>query len=127
MDEITEPFGTKVCGTVDLMLVYCEGKKLDLDEQLADSVAIELDPNGNHVLTMVLLDHRADAARNLPTHHRASVILKIRDSCRPFCTLIDVTDEQWRRLVSFAERNDHLDEAGRVKPQLVEQPEEATR
>lgn len=97
---------SRYCGTVDMMLLYVEAKKLGLNRNLPDEVAMDLDPDGNHVLTVLLADHRADPARGLPTHHRASVILKMRGSAVPRTALLDVTDAYWTRLYTHEETVD---------------------
>lgn len=90
-------------GTADLVQLYVTAKNLDLNRKLPDSTAANLDPNGIHVLTTVLLDHRANPARGLPLHHRVYGVVKMRDSARPFFVFMDVTAEHWEKLYSREE------------------------
>jgi hypothetical protein len=113
----------RVTGTVDLMLLYVAAKKLDLNRNLPDGVAANLDPNGNHVLTTVLLDHQAHPARNLPRHHRVSVIVKLRDTMKPFCAFLDVTAEHWAKLYTREETRELMVEGEplELRPRLLEE------
>jgi len=113
----------RVAGTVDLMLLYVAAKKLGLNRNLPDNVAANLDPNGNHVFTTVLLDHRAHPARNLPRHHRMSVIVKLRGTMKPFCAFLDVTAESWEKLYTRGEVREMMVEGEPLKlePRLLEE------
>lgn len=114
---------SRIAGTVDLMLLYVAAKKLDLNRNLPDNVAANLDPEGNHVLTTVLLDHRAHPIRNLPRHHRTSVLIKLRDSGKPLCAFLDVTAESWAKLYTRDETRE-LEVPGRLlklEPRLLEE------
>lgn len=113
----------RVAGTVDLMLLYVAAKKLDLNRNLPDNLAANLDPNGNHVFTTVLLDHQAHPARNLPRHHRTSVIVKVRDTMKPFCVFLDVTAESWEKLCTREESRELQVEGELLKlePRLLEE------
>lgn len=93
----------RVAGTADLMQLYVTAKNLGLNRNLSDDVAATLDPNGNHVFTVVLLDHRAHPLRGLPLHHRVYAVMKLRDSTQPFREIMDVTAEHWEKLLSLEE------------------------
>lgn len=117
-----EPYASKACGTADLLTIYTRARKLDLNRQLDDASAANLDPHGVHVLTLILLDHRAHESRNLPLHHRTSALLKMRGSGRPLAVLLDLTDEQWQKLPKLREANVEIGREGRLRPRLVDEP-----
>jgi hypothetical protein len=103
MSEIVVRLGDiRVTSTVDLMQLYVDAKKLEFRRNLPDGIASNLDPHGNHVLTLVLTGHQAK-----PPHHRASVLVKLRDSGRPFCAFLDVAAETWLKLFTTDEAKDH--------------------
>ena len=58
-----------------------------------DLLAVVLDPKGVNLFHLVLADHQADPARNLPTHHRYHVSAKITDQREPEEFFLDVADE----------------------------------
>jgi hypothetical protein len=119
---------SRVANTVDLMQLYVDAKKAGFNRNLPDGIAANLDPNGNHVFTLVLLDHQADPSRNLPTHHRLSVLVKLRDTGRPYCDFLDVAADAWPKLYTLAEGKCHpSDEHGRLMlpSRLVAELEEA--
>lgn len=102
MTEI--PLGeTRCANTADMLTMYNTARKLDLNRNLEPATVAALDTQGVHVLTMILVDHQADSSRQLPTHHRTSTLLKIRDSGKPLAVFLDVTDEQWQRLLTLSE------------------------
>lgn len=113
---------SRIAGTVDLMLLYVAAKKLDLNRNLPDEVAMDLDPNGNHVLTTILLNHQAHPIRNLPSHHRVTVLVKTRDSMKPYCALMDVTVESWLKLYTRDETREMMVEGQplELQPRLLE-------
>lgn len=112
----------RVIGTVDLMMLYVTAKKQGLNRNLPDAVAANLDPGGNHVLTTVLLDHRTNPSRNLPRHHRVSVLVKQRDSNRPFCGFLDVVETDWVKLYTREETRSLMVEGQPLElaPRLVD-------
>lgn len=102
MNEI--PLGeTRCVNTVDMLTLYNTARKLNLNRNLEPATVTALDPDGVHALTMILVDHQAYANRGLPTHHRTSTLLKIRDVDKPLAVFLDVTDEQWRQLLTLSE------------------------
>jgi len=117
---------SRVAGTADLMQLYVDAKKAGFNRNLPDEIAANLDPDGNHVFTLVLLDHRADPSRNLPTHHRVSALIKLRDSGRPFCVFLDLAADAWPKLYTMDESKAHpRDELNRLRlpMRLVEMEE----
>lgn len=102
----------RVASTTELMLIVTDARLLGLNRQLAHDVGPMLDPDGFHVLSMVLPDHHADPSRRLPTHHRVAILAKLTGSSVPYQQLIDVLDvhwdclmtmEQWREAQAVAE------------------------
>lgn len=103
--------------TVDMLALYATAKALDLDRNLEPATVAALDPRGVHVLTLILVDHRADESRGLPTHHRTSTLLKTNDSGKLLAVFLDVTDEHWRRMLTLREA-ETLPEYAAVTPGL---------
>jgi hypothetical protein len=71
-----------------------------------------LDPNGNHIASLILWGHNADSAHKF--HHRARVLCKIIDHDKPVMVLLDIADEDWARLHTPAEFKDAADSVGGV-------------
>jgi len=94
---------SRCANTIDMLTLYSTARTLDLNRNLEPATVAALDLQGVHVLTLVLLDHRAAASRRLPLHHRTSTLLKLRDRDKPFAVFLDVTDEQWRKLLTLEE------------------------
>lgn len=94
---------SRCANTIDMLTLYSTARTLDLNRNLEPATVAALDLQGVHVLTMVLVDHRAAASRQLPLHHRTSTLLKLRDRDKPFVVFLDVTDEQWRKLLTLEE------------------------
>lgn len=88
----------RVLGTPQLLALIKEGNDLGLNRQL-DYYTVErdADPEGIHVLGMVLPFHQAYDA--FPPHHRVQVYIKVKDSMEPVVAYLDVTDEKWDRLI----------------------------
>lgn len=108
MSETITPFKTFVgesrcVNTADMLRLYDTASTLCLNRNLEPATAQYLDPEGVHVLTLILVNHQAHASRELPLHHRTSTLLKIRDSAKPLAVFLDVTDEQWQRLLTLSE------------------------
>lgn len=94
---------SRCANTIDMLTLYGTARKLDLNRNLEPATVAALDTRGVHVLTLILVDHQADASRGLPVHHRTSTLLKLRDSEKPHAVFLDVTDEQWQRLMTLRE------------------------
>lgn len=114
---------SRVAGTADLMMLYVAAKKLRLNRNLPDEAAMDLDPNGNHVFTTVLLNHQAHPARNLPRHHRTAVLVKMRGSTKPFCAFMDITAASWAKLYTRDETRELMVEGEplELRPRLLEE------
>lgn len=105
MNETTAAaLGESRCvNTADMLTLYNTARVLDLNRNLEPATVAALDTRGVHVLTLILINHQADASRQLPAHHRTSTLLKIRDSDKPVAVFLDVTDEHWQRLLTLWE------------------------
>lgn len=55
-----------------------------------------LDPDGVHVLDLLLYGHNMDS--NMPLHHRTRVQVKQPGTDEPAEVMLDVADADWRRL-----------------------------
>jgi hypothetical protein len=86
----------KVCNTEDLRHLANVAKRHDLNRQMP--AGLDLDPDGNHVLSLVLWGHNAEASPAL--HHRVLVLAKVRGSMEPETFHLDVLDRDWRRLLT---------------------------
>lgn len=83
----------RVVDTPTLKGLVALADALELNRIPSDAVMDALDPNGFHVLSLVLYGHNMDTAEVL--HHRALVLIKVRDSDEPVETYLDVPDEKW--------------------------------
>jgi len=66
------------------------------------TVMENVDPDGWHVLDMILFGHEVEDTSR-PHHHRASAFLKMAGSNRPFVVYLDVVNEWWERLPTYKE------------------------
>lgn len=98
---------SRVAGTVDLMQLFVEAKKAGFEKNIPDGVAANLDENGNHVLTLV-----QTYVHGATPHFRISVLVKLRDSGKPYCALLDVAADRWPLLLLLRDTQP-LDENGR--------------
>jgi hypothetical protein len=119
---------SRVAGTADLMQLYVDAKKTGFSRNLPDGIAASLDPDGNHVFTLVQVDLKTDPSRELPTHHRLSVLVKLRDTGRPYCDFLDVAADAWLKLYTRDEAKAYPhDEQGRLRlPLRLVEMEEVT-
>lgn len=86
----------RVCNTDDLVVVTDNSRKAGLNRHLLPDGIASLDPDGVHVLNLVLWGHNADTAPRL--HHRVIALLKVSGFTDPVTTTIDVLDSDWVRL-----------------------------
>jgi hypothetical protein len=87
----------RVCNTADLRLL--SSRSTDSHRIPAD-VNERLDPEGSHVLNLVLWGHNVDNPDN-DLHHRVRVLAKLsgtNEPSEPF--LLDIRDTDWKRLMT---------------------------
>lgn len=83
--------GFRVCTTDTLRVLAAEAETLHLNRQIV--VPDDIDPDGTHMLLMVLYGHNMDQASTL--HHRCQVWMKMKDTGVPDTVLLDVTAAAW--------------------------------
>ena len=74
------------------------GDQYDFNRQLAPDVLDKLDPEGKHVLMIIVYDHDRSGRPDIvddPMHHRCLIYLKLKDQDKPAQAFIDVTDEDY--------------------------------
>lgn len=102
----------RCANTADILAMYNTARAFNLERNLEPATATALDPEGAHVLTLIMENHQAIMERETPAHHRTSTVLKIRDSGKVLAVFLDVTDEQWRQLLTIEEAdalpNEHV-------------------
>lgn len=86
----------RVVDTPTLRKLVRIADKLELNRIPSDEVMARLDPDGFHVLSLILYGHNMDSAPVL--HHRALVLIKVTDSDDPVEVALDVPDAQWTGL-----------------------------
>lgn len=89
----------KVCNTDDLAYLIHAAKRHNLNRQASVGFIKELDPNGNHVLSLMLYGHNMDVPGTL-LHHRVQVLCKVKGEIMPMTLMLDVLDSDWGRLPS---------------------------
>jgi len=62
-----------------------------------EALAANIDPDGLHVLSLVLLGHNADAT-GVPFHHRTRVMMKPKGADLPEIAYLDLSDTDWTAL-----------------------------
>lgn len=89
----------RVCNTRTLRALNASAVRNEFNRALGDEfMETEVDPDGIHVLGLALWGHNADTAPIL--HHRADVLIKIRDTDIPVRAFLDVSDEDWQALMT---------------------------
>lgn len=91
----------KVCNTTDLRVLNAKANRARLNRTI-NLDAIDVDPDGNHVLHMVLFGHNMDSTA---LHHRARVLIKTVGTMDPTEALLDILDEDWNRLTGIDPTN----------------------
>lgn len=66
--------------------------------QISDECISKLDPNGWHVLTLLLWGHNMDHSPIL--YHRTEVLMKFTGDYDAHQELLDVTDTDWTTLIT---------------------------
>lgn len=100
--KTTDTGTMKICTTEDLKRLARRAEALHLNRQI--EVPEDIDPDGVHVLGMVLYGHNMDAGgHGSLLHHRTRLYMKVRDSMDPVEAFLDVLDDDWRMLQSAPE------------------------
>lgn len=87
----------RVLNTEDLRIIDAHGHQHHLNRVL-DLDHVDLDPDGAHLLILVLYGHNMDNP-GYPLHHRCRLLAKTLDHDEPLIELVDVLDTDWARLV----------------------------
>ena len=83
----------RVCNTEDLRLLVKVAKRNGFNRI---PILPDLDPDGGHVVSIVLFGHNMDQSSVF--HHRCRVLCKVLDEDNPVEIMLDVRDEDFRRL-----------------------------
>jgi hypothetical protein len=96
--------GLRVATTEILTNLNMLARKYHLNRQLSDSCIDSLDPDGFHVLELVLYGHNMDFAPVL--HHRAMLHMKFAGRIKPETAFLDIPDEVWQTLPAWDDIKD---------------------
>lgn len=89
----------RVVNTADLKVLNSKAVLGGMNRALSDAAVAALDPDGLHVLDLVLYGHNMDST---VLHHRTRVLFKLVGSDAPAEAFLDVLDEDWKRLRTAA-------------------------
>lgn len=94
--------GNRALNDMQIREVIADGARYDLNRQLSDRITAKLDPDGTHILSLMLYGHNMDWDTTRPLHHRAYALLKLKDRGPddPYTLMLDITDQRWRSLPS---------------------------
>lgn len=84
----------RVCTTPTLRILEANGVALGLNQRI--QVPEDIDPDGAHLLIMLLFGHNMDAGTEM--HHRVQVYMKRKDSDEAIIALMDIMDDDWQAL-----------------------------
>jgi hypothetical protein len=103
--------------TTDILCHLNEvARRNNFNRQLSDVCIDSLDPDGFHVLELVLYGHNMDSAPIL--HHRAMLHMKFAGRTEPETALLDIPDEVWQTLPAWDDIKDKY--RGMLKDALAE-------
>lgn len=88
----------RICNTEDLRLLLRHASQKGFNRQAPEVSDMDLDPDGKHILGLLLYGHNIDSAAVL--HHRVRLLVKITDRDDPYETTLDIADRDWKRLVT---------------------------
>lgn len=102
----------RVINSDDLVALNGKGVKYRLNRTVTDEFLATLDPEGNHICSLILWGHNLDSARYL--HHRMMVLCKVKDSDDPERIILDIMDEDWKHLTTVDGYRQAADAVGGV-------------
>lgn len=87
----------RVADTANLLRLNAAAIQADFNRAAdPEGLSATIDPDGTHVLCLVLFGHNMDTAPVL--HHRVRVLAKATGSPVPRTFILDIADDEWRRL-----------------------------
>lgn len=86
----------RVCGTDDMIALASRSRNFARSVD-RNGLAKILDPDGVHLLAMLLWGHNMDKA-NAVLHHRVRVYCKVKGSDEPTEFQMDIRDDDWKKL-----------------------------
>jgi hypothetical protein len=92
----------RVINTQTLSVLAERGARKHLNRQLDLRSVGAVDPDGLHVLAVILPYHNGIAAKQGP-HHRCEILIKRPDTTEPSTAVIDVLVEDFNRLTTASE------------------------
>lgn len=102
----------RVINSDDLVALNGKAVKYRLNRAVTDEFLTTLDPEGNHICSLILWGHNLDSAKHL--HHRMMVLCKVKDSDRPETVIIDILDEDWKVLTTVEKFKEAVTSVGGV-------------
>lgn len=75
------------------------------------------DPNGVHVASLMVPNH--STSRPLVQHHRAQILMKIKETNAPLIFMLDVNAKKWSWLFTHDQWNLMLEEATKPDPNFT--------
>lgn len=92
----------RVCNTASLLALALDGRDCGFNRQLdAELIRLAADPEGVHVLEVVLPFHNGTDQPD--PHHRCRVMIKVPDTVEPVDATIDVRATMWNKLTTATE------------------------
>lgn len=93
MSLSARPAGYRVCNTPQLTNLVSTARASRLS-RVPDLTTLDLDPDGLHIVGLMLQDHHGEP--RAPHHHRALALVKAADRVEPVQVLLDVLDKDWQ-------------------------------
>jgi hypothetical protein len=97
----------KILTTPMLEMLNAQAAEFDFNRYLYTEFLTKLDPDGYHVLMIIVPNHirtrlDSDATKPAdPAHHRLLVYCKLADSDHPVQAFLDVTAEEWDKIPEY--------------------------
>lgn len=88
----------RIAHSNDLEVIFSSSERLGLNCRVRSDLVDRLDPDGVHVLQMIINDHQALLYGGLPKYHRVMGFLKLKGEVGSYEVLFDVLDTQWTLL-----------------------------
>lgn len=93
MSVSVRPTVHRVCNTAQLTALVSTARASGLN-RVPDLASLDLDPEGLHIVCLMLGDHRGLPRE--PLHHRALALVKMVGQSEPGVMMLDVVDSDWR-------------------------------
>ena len=110
--------GLRVVTTGILCQMNEVARKNNFNRQLSDACIDSLDPDGFHVLELVLYGHNMGMDSAPVLHHRAMLHMKFAGRTEPETGFLDIPDEVWQTLPAWDDIKDKY--RGMLEDELAE-------